>query len=368
MRIEHRGFSAFRNGNFCNAGANLFVDATGAVRRIIENDVNNDGYFDIVFPNTHGYVERGPTTIYSQDTSGKWLGRDLPHDACWKTKIADVDGDGYDDLIVVNAENGVSSVLTSYVYYGGPNGLTGERSEFATEGAYDVVCADLTGNGFYDLIFTSAWADHHMYDYSFKQKVYLQESPRVFKDATDEFNFLGQSVVALLYEDLNNDGYPEFVMAGYKGQFTEAGIGYIYSGGPMGLAKEPITLPTYLAMGVHAVDLNHDGFKELIFFGGNQLMIYWNNDGVFSENNVEFIDLEGYRTQFFGGRIAIDSADVDGDGLIELIIGYGNGFEIRRENNLHTIWQKVEGFHCFCVKAVDFNGSNRMTEPVRYFV
>ena len=46
MKIEHRGFEAFRKGTFGNAGANLFVDATGAVRRIIENDLNGDGLTD----------------------------------------------------------------------------------------------------------------------------------------------------------------------------------------------------------------------------------------------------------------------------------------------------------------------------------
>ena len=38
------------------------------------------------------------------------------------------EGDGFLDLIVVNAENGVTSERDSYVYRGGPGGLTGERA------------------------------------------------------------------------------------------------------------------------------------------------------------------------------------------------------------------------------------------------
>ena len=58
---------------------------------------------------------------------------------------ADVDGDGYLDLVVVNGENGVTSELSSYIYWGGPKGLTGERTEFSTVGAYDVEVVDIDG-------------------------------------------------------------------------------------------------------------------------------------------------------------------------------------------------------------------------------
>ena len=36
------------------------------------------------------------------------------------SRIVDVDADGYPDLIVVNGENGVTSEINSYVYWGGP--------------------------------------------------------------------------------------------------------------------------------------------------------------------------------------------------------------------------------------------------------
>ena len=137
MKIIHEGFDAFRAGAFGNAGANLFVDAKGTVRRIAEQDLNGDGSFDIVFPNSHGYIERGPTTIFTKKPDG-WAEKELPHDSCWKTRTLDLDGDGFEDLLIANAENGVTSILTSYVYWGGKDGLTGERAEFRTDGAYDV--------------------------------------------------------------------------------------------------------------------------------------------------------------------------------------------------------------------------------------
>jgi hypothetical protein len=122
MHIIHEGFETFRKGTFGNAGANLFVDAKGVIRRIADQDLDGNGCYDIIMPNSHGYIERGPTTIFSKK-DGHYEGRDLPHDSCWTAIVADVDNDGYEDLIIANGENGVSSILTSYVYYGGPDGL-----------------------------------------------------------------------------------------------------------------------------------------------------------------------------------------------------------------------------------------------------
>ncbi len=65
MHIEHKGFERFSKGSFGNGGDNLFVDAKGVIRRITDNDLNGDGIYDLVLPNSHGYIERGPVFVYS---------------------------------------------------------------------------------------------------------------------------------------------------------------------------------------------------------------------------------------------------------------------------------------------------------------
>lgn len=197
-KIEHRGHAAFSQGTFGNGGANLFVDAGGAVRRIMDNDLNGDGLFDIVLPNSHGYIERGPTYLYSR-RSGDWSKRELPHDSGWMPRIADLDGDGYPDLIIANGENGVSSELTSYVYWGGPQGLTGEWTAFDTFGAYDAAVARIGGFALPVLVFTTAWLDHHNAGVPLRQKIYVQTAPRQFRDATDEFALASLALTAPLW-------------------------------------------------------------------------------------------------------------------------------------------------------------------------
>ena len=107
----HRGFDELSRGRCEDGGANLYVNARGVIEMIHRTDVNHDGYADLIFPNSHGYTERGPTWIYEplRAARGDWPRRELPNDSGWMSRVADVDGDGYDDLIVVNGENGVTS-------------------------------------------------------------------------------------------------------------------------------------------------------------------------------------------------------------------------------------------------------------------
>ena len=359
MKLVHEGFETFRKGTFGNAGANLFVDAKGAVRRIADQDLTGNGHFDMVFPNSHGYIERGPTSIYTKTPDG-WSGRELPHDSCWRTRILDVDGDGFDDLLIANGENGVTSILTSYLYWGGKDGLTGERAEFITDGAYDAVAIDLTGNGLKDLVFTSAWYDHHFPGFDYKQKVFLQESPRQFREATDEFNFLCNTIMSLCVADLTGNGYEDLVFIGYKKEGVNDGLGYIYFNGPEGLAKEPFVFPTYLATGAMTADVFGTGLPDLIVTGANKVTIMRNRGGKFSMEDTVSFELVGHRTQFFSGRLGLDVADIDGDGVMEVMTGAGSGLEIRKANDIEHIWQSIPGFRCSGIKAYDFTGCGKM--------
>ena len=113
----HRGIEEFNKGRFDNGGDNLYVNARGVIETIHRLDANGDGRVDLVFPNSHGYNERGPTWIYTREDGGaNWARRQLPNDSGWSSLVIDVDDDGYPDLVVVNGENGVTSELDSYVY------------------------------------------------------------------------------------------------------------------------------------------------------------------------------------------------------------------------------------------------------------
>lgn len=360
MKVEHKGLKQFLQGTFAGGGDNLFVDANGVMRRIMDNDLNGDGIFDIVFPNSHAYIERAPTYIYTSNGQ-EWDQVELPHDSCWKPIVTDVDGDGYPDLIIVNGENGITSELQSYIYWGGPGGLTGERLAFDTVGAYDAAVCDLSGNGLPDLIFSTAWHDHHNPGMPLHQKIFRQVAPREFEDATEIYRVPGYATTSLVCEDLDGDGYPELVLANNRENYNPNTDSFIYKGTPEGFdTAHPLRLPTHHAIQVIAADLNQDGFKELVFTGGNGLIIYWNERGAFSSERCLRLQIQGVDTMFETGALAVDVADVDGDGIVELVIGTSEGVEIRKANDLNRIWVLLPCFGCTGVKAADIRNAGRM--------
>jgi len=358
-RIEHRGFAAFRQGTFGNAGDNLFVDANGTVRRIMDNDLTGNGYFDLVLPNSHGYVERAPTYLYARQGDG-WERRQLPHDSGWMARAVDVDGDGWLDLVVANGENGVTSELQSYIYWGGPGGLTGDFTALDTTGAYDVAVCDINGDGLADVIFTTAWHDHHNAGVPMDQRIYVQTAPRQFADATATYGVKGVATVSLLCEDLNGDGFPELVLANYRSLYEYNTDSYVYWGGADGFSPQPQRLPTHGALQVLAADLDGDGRKELIFTGGSRLTIYWNASGTFAEERCTRVDIPGMDSQFSRGILTTDIADIDGDGVPELVIGTKDGVEIRKATDLFAVWQRLPCYGVTWVKAADIRGTGRM--------
>ena len=51
--IEDDSFSDFAAGQLDASGQNLYVSKDGSVRAIHSHDLNDDGWIDLVFPQTH---------------------------------------------------------------------------------------------------------------------------------------------------------------------------------------------------------------------------------------------------------------------------------------------------------------------------
>lgn len=353
MTITHSGSKQFLEGTFGSGGENLFVDARGTIRRITDNDLDNTGTFDIVLPNSHGYVDQGPTYVYSQD-DGEWEVTELPHESCWMAEPVDVDGDGHLDLVIANGENGVTSELESYVYWGGPGGLTGARTTLDTTGAYDIAVCDLDGNGLQDHVFTTAWTDHHNPGKPMDQTVYVQTSPREFADATDQYAVPGVATTSLLAEDLDGDGHPDVVLANQREGHDFDTHSFLYWGSAEGFdTAAPVRLPTTAASQVLAADLSDDGYDDLIFTGGGRLLVYWNDAGTFRPDDRLVLEAPGLDTQFTDGRLTTTAADVDRDGVLELVIATREGVQIRKADDLRNVWRSLPCENCSWVAVAD---------------
>ena len=354
--IIHRGFEDFSLGSFDNGGDNLYVNSRGEIEIIHRFDVNGDGHVDLILPNAHGYDERGPTTIYKQKSNGEWDSETLPNDSGYMSRILDVDGDGFPDLIVVNGANGVTSELDSYIYWGGPDGLTGERTELPTAGAYEVVATDLNGNGHLDLIFPSAWLDHHNPGISRLLQVYTQIAHRRFEDQSTQYGLTGIAARTIAGADLNHNGKLDLVVANFREGFQFDIDSYVYWGKEGGFDTEsPLKLPSHAAMEVTVGDLNNDGWSDILFAGGGQIWIYWNREGHFDEKNRTILDFSAESTEFRVGAVVAHIADVDGDGRNELLVAADDGIYIHSQDDLTKAIAHLPLPACTWIETADLN-------------
>ena len=150
-------FLQFSEGTLGDGGANSYITAVGEVRLINQWDLNRDGFVDIVLPNTHDNHEQQDLFIYWGIEQFEVERRTrLPSDGGHAHAIADLDGNGFLDLVVVNRSNGVRQDLDSYVYWGSAEGFDIKRRlGLPTLGASAAAVHDLNQDGnldWFDLI------------------------------------------------------------------------------------------------------------------------------------------------------------------------------------------------------------------------
>lgn len=211
-----RGFEAFRRGTFGNGGQNLYVSRAGVLQRIHQFDLDRDGHVDLVFCNSQNHGEKPPVTVY-RDVLGRTTSRFLPSDGGRTGVVADLNGDGYDDLVVGMFYNGIRRDLNAYLYYGGPDGFGERRMQYLpVPYCTSVAAGDFDGDGKPDLAFVSDGGVR-----LFRQTA-LGFEPKGFKDLDVE----ADQVVSA---DLDGDGYADLVVR------TEEGWVCVYWGSSDGL-------------------------------------------------------------------------------------------------------------------------------------
>ncbi|HTO05795.1 MAG TPA: FG-GAP-like repeat-containing protein [Myxococcota bacterium] len=316
-------------------------------------DLNGDGYADVavtaldntvsptlsqvlVFPGGALGVQNGnPGTAQSVVQSSVGIGKT----AC----AGDVNGDGYEDLILSTSESGVGN---AYVFQGGPSGipsgslsgavthLTGASPDFgATSSAGDV-----NGDGYDDVI---VGADDVS---SFAGAAYIFEgsasgiasgpasSAATLLSGSSANLKLGLSVASA--GDVNGDGYADVIVGSANGAFVfEGGPSGIASGGSSSAATTLQGNPAdAFGVAVGAGDVNGDGYSDVVV-GGNAFSMlggegaFWvflgGPSGVASHAPQNFFAYAQLVGTVRGERLgtAVATGDVNGDGYADVISG-----------------------------------------------
>ena len=347
--IRHTGFHDFVEGTWGDGGANSYVSYKGRLQTINRWDLNGDGELDLLFTQDHNDVYAPDSLIY------------------WGSK------DGYQSLLPENWKLRAPFSLLKYL-----ESASHRVTRLPTSGGGRGQIADLNLDGFPDIIFCN-----FMHNYRTDQPVYIYwGSTYGFRvTARTELPALLASGVAI--GDLNQDGLPDIVVANRGDESGEAwGFrnhleSYIYWGNVNGYgANQRSSIRTISAADVSIGDFNGDRFLDLSFLNFNSqeksAYIYWGNGGgEFSEHRrqiLQSMDLQvsissKVTTTFISGMNTLGTANLNGDRFTDLVVAgtekaltfYGSpqGLDSRQSNALPVN-------NCAGVETADLNGDGHM--------
>ena len=303
-RVTHGGTIDFGNGNQSQL--------PHAVRGVQPADVNRDGRIDLVYVDHDGRVIRtmlgdGLGGFSEGAAAGGWAAGFFP--SARSLNVGDVDRDGdIDVLLHGNVQTGNVTEGFLYVYKGNGDGSFAAPVVTATPGSPFSWIGDVDGDAKIDFLFAH-----------FRP---TDELGVAFGDGAGGFSRIVQypgpgvpssAVVA----DVNRDGRPDVVTGGFDGTS-------VYLGQPGGTLGAPAT-ELDGSYRVSLADFDHDGNLDIIGNSTAQIR-FGRGDGTF-----------GVPQRFAAFGAYPVGADMNNDGLTDIVVGDGVGVLLNRRQATNTV-------------------------------
>ncbi|MBM3853297.1 MAG: VCBS repeat-containing protein, partial [Verrucomicrobia bacterium] len=266
-----------RDGRF--AADRRLEFATHFAKDVVIADFNRDGRPDVFFANhlaaPEGEARLGnrfqPSYLYYGDARGFSPARRVLVQTigAWGANAADLNNDGWPDLVVCNFQEHYSFEVPSFIYWGGPEGFdVTRRTPLYEHGAQGNAIADLNGDGHLDIVITSMMGrSRGDYDPSY---LYLGNARGAY-NPTDRLILPGREPYEQAMADLDDDGQVDVLLMN-QGEVTRfENEVWVFWNQNNRLDPWRITgLPAYAGVGVEVADLDRDGHLDVIVANNKQ--------------------------------------------------------------------------------------------------
>lgn len=359
--FNHSTFDDFSKGTVSNSGHNLFVSRNGQIRFINWFDLDNDGHPEIVVVNDHNRNENVDGFIY-YNTPGRgfrslmtpvhnytpgfqqleWMEKSsksmkrLPSLGGGRTVVADLNGNGYPEILFANFLHGWDgNHFPAFIYWGGEHEYSPSRMSYLPSlSASGLAVADLSGNGRKDIVMSNAGRESFAYTYA---GISYHESDRPNR------GFVG----------------------------PEEGTSYIYWQKAYGFTTENRSeLPTEYALDVVVADLDRDGEPDIVFLqGSGSVRIFYGKGGGVDPD--DYVDINALKPAYTTVTRKLLVADLNNNGWLDIFVpSAGDTSEI--------FWNGPEGFSeervsrisssdAMAAAAADFNGNGMIDLAIANF-
>ena len=307
-------------------------------------DVNGDSYSDVIvgaYQYDNGQTDEGRAFVYLGSAAGlhttpAWTAESNQGGATFGISVSsagDVNGDGYDDVIVGASQygNGQFEEGRAYVYHGSATGLNTTPDWTAESNQADAwfgdsvsEAGDVNGDGYDDVIVGAPLYDNGQTNEG-RAFVYLgsttglRTSPAWTAENNQANSYFGDSVSAA--GDVNGDGY-EDVIVGVSNLNREVSV-YVYHGSAYGLeATANWSADTYASSSVSAAgDINGDGFGDVIVGSAYDENAYIFHGSAAGLNATPAWTAESDLAYALFGASVSTVGDVNDDGYSDIIVG-----------------------------------------------
>ena len=297
--------------------------------------------FSPVQLNFDKHTEDDHVDFYTEANIPKMLSREGP-----KAAVGDVNADGLDDIYIGGALN-----QAGQLYLQNKDGTFTKKQEkifdeFANFEDVAVLFFDCDGDGDLDLFIGAGGNVAALNSRELQHRLYKNDGKGNFTLDAEAFPPNNSNVAVAILNDVNGDGYPDLFVGSRS-------VPQVYGADPQShfyfnnghgrfteMAKDKMGALANIGMVTNAVwaNVSGDDQKELIIVGE------WMTPRIFSFKKDHFEELTTNMNNMFGWWRSVIATDVNGDGMIDLILGnVGNNFYLHPDEK-HPVKLWVNDF------------------------